>query len=58
MRNYEKPNSFSSYVLREELAMQYVQKIKKIKSKVPYYISGWSLGGIISIRNGKAIGSH
>jgi len=32
----------------EELAKDYIEKIKKVQPKGPYYIAGWSLGGTIA----------
>ena len=45
---HEKLNSYSPCLPTvEELAANYIEKIKKIQKNGPYYISGWSLGGII-----------
>jgi thioesterase domain-containing protein len=32
----------------EELAKKYVQRVKRVRAHGPYYILGWSLGGIIA----------
>ena len=46
--NYEGQNPSGSFPPIAELARQYVKKIKQVQQEGPYYISGWSLGGIIA----------
>jgi amino acid adenylation domain-containing protein len=33
----------------ESMAVKYIEKIKKIQTRGPYWISGWSLGGTIAL---------
>ncbi|WP_340199330.1 thioesterase domain-containing protein, partial [Ascidiimonas sp. W6] len=39
----------------EEIAQDYVEKIKAIQSKGPYYIAGWSIGGVITFEIAKQL---
>ena len=45
--NYEKQNAAGAEASLEKLALEYVDKIRKVQPQGPYYISGWSLGGVI-----------
>ena len=48
--DYEKPNAYDPCVASiEKLAANYVEKIRKIQPKGPYYISGWCFGGTVAV---------
>ncbi len=42
---FQNNSGFSSI---EEMAQHYIARMKKIQPEGPYYLSGWSLGGIVS----------
>jgi thioesterase domain-containing protein len=39
----------------EELSQQYIRRIKKIQTRGPYFIAGWSLGGTIAFEMTKQL---
>ncbi|HLP47180.1 MAG TPA: thioesterase domain-containing protein, partial [Candidatus Kapabacteria bacterium] len=49
----DKMGSYASYAPQnraiEEIACEYIKKIKKVQPHGPYYICGWSLGGTIAV---------
>ncbi|MCY7294921.1 amino acid adenylation domain-containing protein [Alteromonas sp. a30] len=43
------PELLADEVTIEQLAKQYVEALKSVQNKGPYYLAGWSLGGIIAL---------
>ena len=56
--SYEESAFYDPYVMPlEKLAARYIEKIKRIQEKGPYYISGWCVGGVISFEVAKQLES-